>query len=90
MAFKVTRKEFPIHRPGWLTRFLLSLNPIVYNKEETLEQARQHLIAVKEKISSSPIIARKKRLSLVSNPDCIELISNKNRTMLRFYINKDY
>lgn len=90
MACKVTRKVFVRFQPRWMTRFLFNLSPKVYEVTDTLEDARQHLQAVKEAIVSSRLIGESSRIHLVEDEDSITFLSGSDRPYLKFYIQHNY
>lgn len=90
MAYKVTRKVFVRFQPRWMTRFLINLSPKVYEVVDTLEDARQHLQAIKDAVISSRLIGNSSRLHLVEDEDSIIFLSGSERPYVKFHIQPNY
>ena len=89
MAYKVMRKEFVRFQPKWLTRFLFSLPPKIYEAVATLEAARANLQVINDRIHEAHLLD-KGHLCLSEEEDSFLVKSGKGRPYVRFFIQHNY
>lgn len=90
MAYKVLRQELVQRRPDWLVFFLFRVSPAVYNIHDTYAAAQDSLQSIKSVLETSRLLDKKSRLRLYSDGDTLEIKSNKDRTFIRFQIDRNY
>lgn len=90
MAYKVLKREFPLKRPNWLVRILMRVSPVVYSICHEEEEARHYLQMIETTFRGSPELALRRRLTLVSSPDSVELRGVSGRKIISFHIDKNY
>ena len=90
MAYKVMKKELVRKRPEWLVQFLMRLSPDVYEAKDRLVDARRQLQTIVSTITDSHLLEFKTKLHLLKSTDSVEIRTEKDRTIVRFFIDYNY
>lgn len=90
MAYKVMKKELVRKRPEWLVQFLMRLSPDVYEAKDRLVDARRQLQTIVSTITDSHLLEFKTKLHLLKSTDSVEIRTEKERTIVRFFIDYNY
>ena len=88
MAYKILKKEFVRIRPKWLSNYLLSLSPSVYQVHHSLSDAEESLSYIKKTFGN--MYSKTHSLNIFSTDDLVEIRSQKNRPFVRFRIDRNY
>lgn len=74
--YRILKIEYIKHRPKWLTRLLMEIRPIYYDKTERIEDARSNLVQIMNIVISSRHL--KNDIDLLYNHDCFKVIYKKS------------
>lgn len=84
------KKELVRKRPEWLVQFLMRLSPDVYEAKDRLVDARRQLQTIVSTITDSHLLEFKTKLHLLKSTDSVEIRTEKERTIVRFFIDYNY
>lgn len=88
MEYRVWRKEYVKKRPEWMTRFQLTLSPVIYEGHRKKDEAFKVLEEVKQKIRDFGLDGYKGRLQVLETQNAVIIANMSGKKLLRFRVER--